>query len=136
MKCIIAQSNITDRAVEEIILLCHNLKHLDLYGALHISNLSIFKSQKCALILYILILDTLNLFLIKSLKLSQSIYMSDLKYLGLKNYYGINQKTIDMLFPAHYLLDDKNLAKFLCGKNILIITTLDQLEDILHNCKT
>ena len=37
---------ITDRAEEEITLSCHKLKHLDLYGVVHISDSSISKIAK------------------------------------------------------------------------------------------
>ncbi|PKB95801.1 RNI-like protein, partial [Rhizophagus irregularis] len=108
--CIIARScpdiqylnlqfcNITDKAVEEIALSCHNLKHLDLFGALHISDSSISKIAKmCPNIIY-LDLGYADLIFDRILK-TIAEYLHSLEYLGLKGYRRISQKIIDMLFP-------------------------------------
>ena len=108
--CIIARScpdiqylnlqfcNITDKAVEEIALSCHNLKHLDLFGALHISDSSISKIAKmCPNIIY-LDLEYADFIFDRTLK-TIAEYLHSLEYLGLKGCRRISQKIIDMLFP-------------------------------------
>ncbi|PKK63173.1 hypothetical protein RhiirC2_789284 [Rhizophagus irregularis] len=108
--CIIARScpdiqylnlqfcNITDKAVEEIALSCHNLKHLDLFGALHISDLSISKIVKmCPNIIY-LDLGYADFIFDRTLKIITE-YLHSLEYLGLKGCRRISQKIINMLFP-------------------------------------
>ena len=107
--CIIARSypdiqylnlqfcNITDKAVEEIALFCYNLKHLDLFGALHISDSSISKIAKmCPNIIY-LNLGYADFIFDRTLK-TIAEYLHSLEYLGLKGCCRISQKIIDMLF--------------------------------------